>query len=183
MPAKVPHLRQTSQYTCVAASVTAALQALGKTITEDEVNRVLGASPMRGASWEEALGALQYFGCRGTLVTPSSWEQLREWTDRGIPVLIGWNPEGRPWSHASIVAHVEEDAIHVMDPNTPDPGHGFRVLSREDFHRTWSEKYSDHLIVRRPALAVELEVSANGQLTRSKLAARYLRETNPTSRR
>lgn len=179
MPAKVPYLRQRCQYTCVATSVTAAMQALGKQVTEDEVNLVLGAQAQRGASWEESLAALQYFGCRGTLVTPSSWEQMKSWTDHGVPVLIAWNPEGRPWSHASVVTDVSEKQITIMDPNVPDPSQGYRVLGREDFHSKWLEKVSETLLVRRPALAVELEVSLEGEHMQSKLASRFLKESRP----
>ncbi len=174
MAAKVPKLRQQTQFSCVAASVTAALQAVGKDVQEGQVNKVLGAEPLRGARWEEAMAAIQYFGGRGTLVIPSCWDQLKGWTDRGIPVLIGWNPEGRPWSHASVVADVSASEISVMDPNVPDPQHGYRVLSREQFHKVWSEKFSESLILRRPALAVELEVSPRGEHLMSKLASRYL---------
>lgn len=152
--------------------MTAALQALGKDVHEGQVNKVLGAEPKRGARWEEALSAIQYFGCRGTLVIPSCWEQLKGWSDKGVPVLIGWNPEGRPWSHASVVRDVSDTQITIMDPNVPDPSLGYRVLDRETFHKTWMENFSDTLVLRRPALAVELEVSAQGAYQHTKLARR-----------
>lgn len=166
--ASVAQIRQTTQYTCCAASIASALAALGKQVTEDEVNRVLGAAPMAGASWEAMLAAVQYFGCRGTLVVPATPRMLKGWTDRGLPVIIGWNPEGRPWSHASTVFDVVEEEngelqVHVMDPNIPNPSRTTRVLHEDDFCARWSEKVSDALIVRRPAMVVELEVSRTGR--------------------
>jgi hypothetical protein len=181
--ADVPGLRQTTQFTCCATSCTAALRACGKDVTEDDVNKVMGCRAMRGASWEEMLATVQYFGCRGTLVVPATLSMLKNWTDRGVPVVIAWNPEGRPWSHASTVADVEEDGtVVVMDPNIPDPNETFRRIPKEEFYKKWMEPVGDSLIVRRPAMAVELEVTPDGRQVRAssdsdlvnRIAARYL---------
>ena len=171
--AKVPGLRQETQFTCVATSLCAALRAWGKPVTEADVNKVLGCQAMRGASWEEALATAQYFGMRGTLVVPATLEMLRDWTSRGIPVLIAWNPEGRPWSHASTVYDVDcEDNVYIMDPNIPDPNQTTRIVPKDKFYKLWSEKISDSLIVRRPALAIEREITPDGrQVMASKTAS------------
>lgn len=166
--ADVAQLRQTTQFTCCATSITSALHALGKKFTEDDVNKVLGAAPMAGATWEAMLATVQYFGCRGTLVVPATPRMLKEWTDQGIPVVIAWNPEGRPWSHASTVFDVTEGPdgkllIHVMDSNIPNPDETTRVMDADTFCQKWGEKVSDTLIVRRPAMAVTLEVSPAGR--------------------
>lgn len=162
--AAVPGLRQRTQYTCVAASVAAALQALGKSqCTEDVVNDVLGAGPMRGARWEEALAAIQYFGCRGLLMVPATLDWVKSHTDKGHPVLIAWNPEGRPWSHASCVFDVDSQNVYVMDPNCPDPHQTTRVVPHAEFYKGWSEKVSDKMLVRRPAVAVTPEVDGQGR--------------------
>lgn len=166
--ADVAQIRQTTQFTCTSASIAAALQALGKPYTEDDVNRVLGASPMSGATWEAMLATVQYFGCRGTLVVPATPRMLKDWTDQGIPVVIAWNPENRPWSHASTVSDVIEGpdgklTVHVMDPNIPNPSETTRVLDEDTFCQKWGEKVSDSLIVRRPAMAVTLEVTPQGR--------------------
>lgn len=166
--ANVAQLRQTTQFTCCATSLTSAFHALGKKFTEDEVNKVLGAAPMAGATWEAMLATVQYFGCRGTLVVPATPRMLKEWTDQGIPVVIAWNPEGRPWSHASTVFDVTEDedgklTVYIMDPNIPNPSETVRVMDEDTFCQKWGEKVSDTLIVRRPAMAVELEVTPQGR--------------------
>lgn len=161
--ANVPGLRQETQFTCMATSLCGALRAWGKRVTEDDVNRVMGCQAMRGASWEEALATAQYFGMRGTLVVPSTVEMLRDWTSRGVPVLIAWNPEGRPWSHASTVYDVDGDDVYVMDPNIPDPHQTTRVVPTPEFYKLWIEKVNDSLLVRRPALAIEREVTPDGR--------------------
>lgn len=170
--ADVAHIRQTTQFTCCAASIAAALKAHGKNVSEDDVNKVLGAAPMAGATWEAMLATVQYFGLRGSLVVPSTPRMLKAWTDQGLPVLIAWNPENRPWSHASVVFDVVEGAdgvlqVHVMDPNIPNPSRHVRVLDEDEFCQKWGEKVSDTLIVRRPAMVVEREVTVEGRQVRA----------------
>jgi hypothetical protein len=122
---------------------------------------------MKGASWEQALACAQHYGIRGTLVCPSTVPQLKEWTDAGKPVMIAWNPEGRDWSHASVVFDVTEDPehgflIHVADPNIPDPDETVRVVPKAEFYKKWFEKWPDYL-VRRPALMLDREITPDGR--------------------
>lgn len=165
--ANVPFIRQTTQYTCMAASLSACLRALGKDQTEADVNRIMGAGPLKGATWESLTGAAQYFGMRSTLVVPATLTQVKGWTDRGIPVVIAYNPEGRPWSHASVIYDVtgegEDTMVHVMDPNIPDPDRHVRVYKKADFYKIWSEKVGDSIIIRRPACAIEREITPEGR--------------------
>lgn len=169
MPAKlakadITPVRQRSQYTCMAASLSMALKCHDQGhCDEDTVNKVMGAQPMRGASWEQALACAQHYGMRGTLTSPCTLKQLKAWTDAGTPVLIAWNPEGREWSHASLVFDVDEDEnVHVADPNIPDPEQTVRVVPKSEFYAKWYEKWPDYL-VRRPAMAIEREITPDGR--------------------
>lgn len=161
--ADVRPARQRTQYTCMSTSLMMCLQALGHEVNEDEVNKVMGARPMKGAQWEHALAAAQHYGCRSTLVVPSTVAQLKEWTDAGNPVMIAWNPEGRDWSHASVVFDVDdEDNVYVADPNCPDPDDTVRVVPKKEFYQKWFEKWPDYL-VRRPAMMITREVTPEGR--------------------
>lgn len=161
--ADVTPVRQRTQYSCMAASLSMCLKANGLDMDEDTVNKVMGARPMQGASWEQALAAAQHFGMRATLIAPCTLSQLKEWTDAGIPVMIAWNPEGRPWSHASVVFDVDaEGNVHVADPNIPDPEQTVRISPKGDFFSKWGEKWPDY-IVRRPAMAIEREITSEGK--------------------
>ena len=162
--AAVEPVRQRTQYSCMAASMTMCLKALGyDSLDEDQVNRVMGAQPMKGAAWEQALACAQHYGCRATLTMPATVEQLKAWTDAGIPIMIAWNPEGRPWSHASVVFDVDADLnVYVADPNIPNPKETVRVVPEAEFYGKWYEKFPDYL-VRRPAMAVEREITIDGK--------------------
>lgn len=180
--ADVSPIRQRTQYTCMSTSMAMALQALGHDLTEDEVNRVMGARAMQGASWEQALACAQHYGCRATLTMPSTVGQLKKWTDSGTPVMIAWNPEGREWSHASLVYDVTDKLpnpipdfatvisdkaegglwVWVADPNIPNPEKTVRIVSDNDFYSKWFEKWPNYL-VRRPACAIEREITKDGK--------------------
>ena len=140
-----------------------ALEACGIEADEDTVNKVMGAAPMQGASWEQAFAASQHFGARITFICPATLTQIKEYTDRGVAVMIAWNPEGRPWSHASVIIDVDDDGnVTVADPNIPDPNVLTRTLPKSEFYGKWYEKWESYL-VRRPAMAVEREVSSSGR--------------------
>lgn len=177
--AEVPLRRQRTQYSCMSASMSACLNALGHTCTEDEVNEVMGARPMKGAAWEQALACAQHYGVRGTLVCPSTVPQLRSWTDAGKPVMIAWNPEGREWSHASVVFEVSDELpspvppectvtgesgpwVWVADSNIPNPEKTVRIVCADVFYSKWFEKWPNYL-VRRPALMLDREITPDGR--------------------
>lgn len=160
--ADITPIRQRTQFSCMAASMSMALGAHGIDADEDTVNKVMGAAPLQGASWEDALATAQYFGCRATLVSPTTIQQVQEWTDAGTPVLIAWNPEGRPWSHASLVFDVKDGTVFVADPNIPDPTQTVREVPLDEFYKKWSENRGNYM-VRRPAMAIEREVSPEGR--------------------
>jgi ABC-type bacteriocin/lantibiotic exporter with double-glycine peptidase domain len=160
----VPIIRQQTQFTCSAVSISACLQFFDKPYNEDDVNRVLKCVPKKGASWEEILLCLQYFGMKGELIVPCNFKILKEWTDNGNPAIIGWNPQGRPWSHASVVCDVSKSkGILIMDPNSVNTDKTLKWWSFDDFSDRWYEKSGD-FVVRRPALKVSKEVGVNGEL-------------------
>lgn len=176
--ADVNPIRQRSQFSCVATSTCMALNAVGVKCNEDQVNQVIGAKPMQGARWEEVLACAQYFGCRATLTTPATLTQVKAWTDQGKPVLIAWNPEGRDWSHASLIFDVTGKkgsyVVHVADPNLPNPDKTTREVSEDDFYAKWYEKWPNYL-VRRPALMIEREITEDGrQIMASRIARVHL---------
>ena len=167
--ADVTPKRQRSQFTCMASSMSMALGALGIEADEDAVNRVMDCRPLQGASWEDAMACAQYYGVRATLVTPCTIGAVKKWTDAGSPVLIGWNPEGRQWSHASLIFDVTENEVHIADPNIPDPDETVRVIPFDEFYKKWFESRGDFL-VRRTAMALEREVTVEGKPTMGKTA-------------
>lgn len=141
------------------------LDANGVKTNEDEVNKVMGSRPMRGAAWEDAIACAQHYGMKVMLMCPCSVTHLKRWTDMGIPVMIAWNPEGRPWSHASVVFDVSEDegTVFVADPNIPDPDETVREVPKSDFYSKWYEKHQNGYLIRRTAVAIMREITEDGR--------------------
>jgi ABC-type bacteriocin/lantibiotic exporter with double-glycine peptidase domain len=169
---KIKPIRQRTQFSCVAASATMCLDSFGYNLTEDQVDRFfIQARPFVGASWEELTTCMQYFGLRTTLVVPSTVGQLKSWVEQGSPVLISWNPEGKEWSHSSVVFDVVGDPatgsckIWVADPNIANPSQTVRVLDEDTFYSKWYSKASKGINVRRPAMRVEREIDMGGKQT------------------
>lgn len=165
--ANVSPMRQTTQYNCMAVSMVMALRSLNIDsghATIDKVNQLMNVKPLQGATWEDAIACASHFGIRTALVTPCTLEQIKTWTDQGFPVLIGWNPENRPWSHASVIFDVSDnmDVIYIADPNIPDPDETVRIISKHDFYSKWFEKSPVGFIIRRPALVLMPEINSDG---------------------
>jgi hypothetical protein len=156
--------RQRTQYTCMTTSVSMCLQALGHPhADEDTVNKTLGAMPMRGACWEQALACCNHYGFRSTLIVPATLPQLKQYTDQGFPIIIAYNPEGKDWSHASVIFDIDDELnVHIADPNMADPDETVRVMSKSDFYKVWSEPYNGYTI-RRPAMVIQPEISSDGR--------------------
>ena len=161
--AAVIPVRQRTQFSCMSTSMMMALKANGMETDEDTVNRVMGAMPLQGASWENAIACAQHYGMRVHLICPATLRQVKEFTDRGTPVMIAWNPEGREWSHASVIFDVDDDlTVSVADPNIPDPDQTVRIVPKDDFYHKWFEKWP-HYLVRRTAMAIEREITPDGR--------------------
>ena len=156
--------RQRTQYSCMTTSVSMCLQALGNEYADEEtVNKTLGAMPMRGACWEQALACCSHYGFRSTLIVPATLPQLKEYLDQGFPIVIAYNPEGKDWSHASVIFDIDDELnVHIADPNMADPDETVRVMSKNDFYKVWNEPYNGYTI-RRPAMVIQPEISKDGR--------------------
>ena len=160
--ADVVPVRQQTQYTCMSCSVSMCFKALGLNLDEEAVNLVLKASPMQGASWEDALQTAQHFGVRATFTSPGTLELVKKSTDKGDPAIISWSPEGNPWSHASVIFDVKDGNVHIADPNMPNPNKTVRVVPEDEFYSKWVEK-GTNFNFRRPVLILSREVTKDGK--------------------
>lgn len=159
--AKFNKIRQRTQYTCMAASLTMCLDTFGVKTDEDEVAGLMGVSSRTGGTWESVFAVAQHFGIKSALLVPSSIESIKKATDSGLPVMITWNPENRNWSHASVVYDVRGNSVFISDPNIPNPNKVVREVNIDDFYSMWYEKWPDFL-VRRVAMIFSREVSKKG---------------------
>lgn len=160
-------IRQRSQYTCMAASLSMCLDAFGIVVHEDEISSLMGVSSLSGGTWESAMAVGQYLGLRSAMISPCSLETVKRSTDMGYPVMITWNPENRDWSHASVIFDVSDDlsTVYIADPNIPNPNLLTRGVDSNEFYSKWFEKWPKFLF-RRVALIFSREVLDNGAINK-----------------
>lgn len=139
------------------------MSAFGKVVDDRDVAKVVGTRPMIGAGWDQLMGAASHLGFRATCVTPSNLKQVREWTDQGIPVVIGWTSSDHGWAHASVIFDVKDEQVFVADPNISNPEKFVRIFSHDDFYDKWYEKSPKGYLIRRPACAIEPEITVDGR--------------------
>ena len=88
----------------------------------------------------------------------STFEDIWQWLDRGVPVIVDWFTRGRMDSldsvvadgHSSVVAGLDGDFIYLQDPEIGT----IRKLERKSFLTVWFDftgKYiePDGLIIRQ----------------------------------
>lgn len=161
--AKVKPVRQRAQYTCMAASLSMCLRALDVDVSEDEIADLMGVDSVTGGTWESTMAVSQYHGVRMALMSPVSIKTVKRSTDLGYPVMITWNPEGREWSHASVIFDVSDDLseVHIADPNIPDPDQRIRIVKCDEFYKKWFEKWP-RFLCRRVAAVFSREITEDG---------------------
>jgi hypothetical protein len=65
----------------------------------------------------------------------------------------------------------EEGNVYVADPNIPNPTKTVRIVPEDEFYGKWYEKFPDYL-VRRPACAIQREITPDGRQVMAKQASR-----------
>ena len=146
---------------CGPTSLRAVLQHYGVERTESELAKACGWTEAEGVSpgamsdcaKAEGLGARVESGC--------TLNDLEEWAERGVPVIVDWDPHDDGvdrGSHYSVVVRVTAKAVELMDP---EPARIVSV-SRQKFSELWIcgravvverrslKAWAEHKLRRRP---------------------------------
>ncbi|MBI4067815.1 C39 family peptidase [Candidatus Kaiserbacteria bacterium] len=130
----------------------------GQEKTDLELATVLGTDPDLGTTNETFLKELKQFGLEAIVKDHATYEDVQEWLDKKIPVVVDWfspGPEGSaedemPDGHYSIVVGLDDENIYLQDPEI---GH-LRTVSRRHFFRVWFDfttdwiEHKDNMIIR-----------------------------------
>lgn len=134
---------------CGPASLKMVLAYYGIERSEAELVTLCGTDPVRGTTAEEIARAAKSLGCTVEIHDQSSFEDIRAWLDRGVPVIVDWFTRGRsdypdsevPDGHLSVVVGLDADHIYLQDPEIGK----LRQIRREDFMRVWFDFTGDHI--------------------------------------
>lgn len=128
---KLKPFRQTPGL-CGPASLKMVFDYYGVSISEDEIAKVAGASKEKGTSKAGLIKAAKHFGFKVFSKELSSFNDLRYFLKRKIPVIVDWFSEDE--GHYSVVVDIDKKNIVLMDPSLKG---GKRKFSTEKFLRVW----------------------------------------------
>lgn len=129
-------VKQATSGFCGPASLESLLAAYGLNIPQEHLAVICHTTEEDGTSPENMEKALLTLGFKVTEKIDGTWEELRELTEGGTPILVGWfsDFEEPGDEHYSIAYRVTDDAITVMDPEIG----GERTMPKDDFLKRWA---------------------------------------------
>lgn len=141
---EVPHLQQTTNYSCGPACVAMVLQYYGHKATEQKLIKAMGTTPELGTSPVQIARYLRSIRHSHKQQSRMSIPLLQAYLDRGWPIIVAYQAwPHRPsetdlsqtWDngHYSVVADISDGKICLVDPSSKR-------------HRRWldSEKFLAH---------------------------------------
>ncbi len=143
---------------CGPASLKIVLEYYGIEKTEQELAKLCGVRNDLGTNDQGLKVAAEQLGFTVEIKNESTLEDVEQWLDKKIPVIVNWFTRGRTDytdsdvadGHYSVVAGLDETHIYLQDPETGS----MRKLEREDFMTVWFDftgKYiqPNELIIRQ----------------------------------
>jgi ABC-type bacteriocin/lantibiotic exporter with double-glycine peptidase domain len=114
----VPHCKQESNYSCVAACVRMVLAHLGRELSEGELCRLMGTGPHGTPARNLKAVASQGFDVQ---LAPANLSQLRDALAAGIPPIVFldtgplnyWQTD---CAHVAVVVGADDTSVWLNDP-------------------------------------------------------------------
>jgi uncharacterized protein len=116
---------------CGPASLKIVFDYYGVTVAEAKIAKIAGASSKKGSDIKGLIKAAKYFGFNAFYAKESSFEDIRHYIKKKIPVIVDWFlvDDG----HYSVVVGIDEKNIVLIDPAIKKQ----RKMLLEDFYRVW----------------------------------------------
>jgi ABC-type bacteriocin/lantibiotic exporter with double-glycine peptidase domain len=126
---------------CGPASIKILLGYYGIEKTEEELARVAALDKELGINDSSIVKVFENLGFKTTVKNNSSYEDIQNWLEKKVPVMVNWFSRGRqdyPDSavaegHYSVVCGLDETDIYLQDPEIGK----VRKMNREDFETVW----------------------------------------------
>ncbi len=143
---------------CGPGSLKIVLDYYGIKKEEKELAQMCGTRADLGTDDQGLKKAAEALGFKVEIKNESSFEEIEEWLEKGVPVIVDWFTRGRtdysdedvPDGHYSVVCGLDDDNIYLQDPEIGK----IRKLDKEDFMTVWFDfqgKYikPEELIIRQ----------------------------------
>ena len=117
--------------------------------TEKELAKMAGWNKVLGIDDMGIKKAAEKLGFKVKIKNNSSYKDIQEWLDKGVPVIVNWFTRGRndyPESetadgHYSIAMGLDDKFIYLQDPEIGK----MRKIKRYDFMRVWFDFKGDYI--------------------------------------
>lgn len=143
---------------CGPASLKIVLSYYGIEKNEEELAWLCEKDDELGTNDEGIKKAAEQCGFTVEIKSNSSFDDIENWLQKDVPVIVNWFTRGRTDytdsdvadGHYSVVCGLDDEHIYLQDPETG----GMRKLEKEDFMTVWFDftgKYIDpnELILRQ----------------------------------
>jgi len=142
----VPFLRQSTGYSCGAASLLSNLQYLGYNPTERELMKDLDGT-QGGVDPESFIEAAKKYGLEANLVEGMSLDKLRSLIKGGSPVTLSiqaWGEKkdySKEWDdgHYVLAIGYDDDGIYLVDPSQA----GYTFVADKELESRWHDVKKD----------------------------------------
>ena len=131
----VPPFDQTTGK-CGPTALRSVLALYGVEATEDQLARAMGWTAGEGVPPKAIVDEAKSRGLAARAETGCTLNDLEEWAERGVPVIVDWDPhdEGvEEGSHYSVVVRVTDEDVELMDPEKG----AFSKVARAKFDELW----------------------------------------------
>lgn len=147
---------------CGPASLKIVLEYYGVEKTEQELAKLCGVRNDLGTNEQGLKVAAEQLGFTVEIKNECTFEDIEQWLNRNVPVIVNWFTRGRTDytdsdvadGHYSVVAGLDGDFIYLQDPEIGS----MRKLGREDFMTVWFDFTGEYIkpdeLVIRQSIAV-----------------------------
>lgn len=126
---------------CGPASLKIVLSYYGVEKTEEELAVLCEKDDDLGTDDQSLKKAAEQLGFKVEIHNESTFEDIEEWLDRKVPVIVNWFTRGRTDytdsdvsdGHYSVVMGLDDEYIYLQDPETGS----MRELERDNFMTVW----------------------------------------------
>jgi len=143
---------------CGPASLKMVFDYYGIEKSEEQIAKLAQTIKNFGTDDQGIKKAAESLGFTVEIKNESSFEEIQEWLNKKIPVIVNWFTRGRidyddsqvPDGHYSVVVGLDEEFIYLQDPEIGK----LRKIERSDFMKVWFDFTGEHvkpneLIVRQ----------------------------------
>ena len=143
---------------CGPASLKMVLNYYGIDKSEQDIVSLTKFIPGVGINSEDICSASESFGFKTVVKNESTLNDILEWLQKKVPVIVDWFTRGRSDysdsevadGHYSVVVGIDEKHVYLQDPEIG----GMRKIARKDFMKVWFDfagniLKKDELIIRQ----------------------------------